>query len=73
MTRYSAMLVLGICVSLSSGVLRAEVFDVGSVVLPADNTWQDTGGLEIYGLAYQLLLNDVPLQWIIEPGKSKGD
>jgi hypothetical protein len=35
-----------------------------------DTTYQDDGMLKAFGLVYTLLRNDVPVQWVIRPGKA---
>ncbi len=50
----------------------------GALVIPMDNVNQGNAGgttfnLRAYGLANLLLQNDVPVKWVIKPGKSKDD
>ena len=43
------------------------------LIIPMDTTYQDVGMLEAYGLVYELLRNDIPVDWVIAEGKSYGD
>src|SRR3990172_5600691 len=47
---------------------------IGSLVIPMDNINQNNGGLfnlKSYGLVHALLMNDIPVKWIISAGKVK--
>ena len=46
-------------------------FIAGSLIIPMDTTFQNTGALRAYGLVYRLLASDVPVQWIAS--QTKGD
>jgi uncharacterized repeat protein (TIGR01451 family)/MYXO-CTERM domain-containing protein len=51
---------------------RAQVtatFAAGSLIIPMDTTFQDSGVLRVYGLVYKLLASNVPVQWAINTGK----
>ncbi|MDG1478496.1 MAG: MYXO-CTERM sorting domain-containing protein [Myxococcota bacterium] len=48
-------------------------FESGSLIIPMDESYQDDGILEAYGLVYLLLLNDIEIHWMIASGKSHGD
>lgn len=51
-----------------------QTIPVGSWVIAMDNTYQGISGVfnpRAYGLAVELLWNDVPLRWIIKTGKQK--
>jgi len=50
----------------------ARTFDPGSLIIPMDTTYQDSGMLKAYGLVYELLRNGVPVAWTIRPGKAYG-
>ena len=39
----------------------ARTFEPGSLIIPMDTTYQDTGMLKAYGLVYELLRNGVPV------------
>ncbi len=43
------------------------------LIIPMDTTYQDDGMLEAYGLVYDLLRNDIPVDWVIAEAKSYGD
>src|SRR4029079_16281154 len=49
---------------------RADTFAAGSLIVPMDTTYQDNGMLKAFGLVYELLRNDVPVQWVIRRGKA---
>jgi len=44
-----------------------------ALIIPMDTTSQDLGMLEAYGLVYDLLRNDIPVDWVIAEAKSYGD
>lgn len=48
-------------------------FAAGALIIPMDTDFQDMGMLEAYGLVYHLLLEGVPISWVIAPGKGLGD
>jgi len=51
-----------------------ETIPAGAWVLAMDNTHQGISGvmnLKAYGLATELLWNDIPLKWVIKTGKGK--
>lgn len=55
-----------------------ETIEAGALVIPMDNVNQGnaagtTFNLRAYGLANLLLQNNVPVKWVIKPGKSKDD
>ncbi len=45
-------------------------FATGSLIIPLDTTSQDAGALRAYGLVYQLLRNNIPVQWAISNTKA---
>jgi uncharacterized repeat protein (TIGR01451 family) len=45
-------------------------FAAGSLVIPMDITYQNNGMFKAYGLAYRLLQSNVPISWVIKPGKT---
>ena len=49
-----------------------QLFQPGSLIIPMDTTFQDSGMLASYGLVYELLRNGVEVDWTIEPGKAYG-
>lgn len=51
---------------------RADVrtFETGSLIIPMDLAYQDTGLLQSYGLVFQLLRQGVRLHWVIDPDKT---
>lgn len=67
----SFVLALLVSVSFVSRA-RAEMrtFDVGSLVIPMDLTYQDDGLLQSYGLVFALLQHGIPVAWVIDPDKT---
>ena len=57
---------------LAAGPAPAETFDPGSLIIPMDTTYQDSGMLQAYGLVYELLRQGVPVSWAIRQGKAYG-
>jgi uncharacterized repeat protein (TIGR01451 family)/MYXO-CTERM domain-containing protein len=53
-------------------VAAGDTFAAGTLIIPMDTTYQDSGMLKAYGLVYSLLRHDVPVRWVILPGKSLG-
>ncbi|MFH2007474.1 MAG: MYXO-CTERM sorting domain-containing protein [bacterium] len=47
-----------------------ETFGPGSLIIPMDLAYQDTGMFQSYGLVFQLLRNGVRVYWVIEPDKT---
>jgi hypothetical protein len=45
-------------------------FPAGSLVVPMDLSYQDTGLLQAYGLVFQLLRQGVTVHWVIDPDKT---
>jgi MYXO-CTERM domain-containing protein/uncharacterized repeat protein (TIGR01451 family) len=48
----------------------AQDFEAGALIIPMDVDYQDMGMLEAFGLVYELLRNDVPVDWVIEADKT---
>jgi MYXO-CTERM domain-containing protein len=61
-------LVLGLC----AGQAQAEDrnFAAGSLIIPMDQSYQDSGMLQSYGLLFQLLRQGVPVTWVIDQTKT---
>ena len=55
---------------VSSPVVKA--FAIGSLIIPMDTTYQNTGTLQAFGLVYDLLKKGVPVQWVVQTGKAQG-
>ncbi|APR82751.1 internalin, putative [Minicystis rosea] len=66
-------LTLSLAVVGSSAPAFADTFASGSLIIPMDTTYQDSGMLKAYGLVYQLLKSGVPVRWVIKSGKSLGE
>src|SRR5690349_17517507 len=49
---------------------RADTFAPGSLIIPMDTTYQDSGMLKAYGLIYNLLYHGIPVRWVILKGKA---
>jgi MYXO-CTERM domain-containing protein len=47
-----------------------RTFEPGSLVIPMDLAYQDSGMLQAYGLVFQLLRQGVRVYWAIEPTKT---
>jgi hypothetical protein len=45
-------------------------YPAGSLIIPMDATYQDVRMLHAYGLVYRLLSSGIPVDWVIQPGKS---
>ncbi len=61
---------------LPGATANLQPFPSGSLVIPMDNTLQQSGGefnLYAYGLANDLLWADIPVHWIIRAGKLKDE
>jgi len=65
-------LALTAMIALAPTVAAADDFASGSLIVPMDTTYQDTGMLEAYGLVYELLRQGVPVRWVIKAGKAGG-
>ncbi len=70
-------IVAGTCLDAGdapSPVANIQTITAGSLIIPMDNTNQAIAGvfnLKAYGLVHALLMNDVPVKWIIKSGKAK--
>lgn len=64
---------IAIIVALGSSTAHADDFAAGSIIIPMDTAYQDTGMLRAYGLVYDLLRNHIPIRWVIASGKEIGD
>ena len=69
MKRLGVGVLVAVMVLWSEGA-RADTFAAGSLIVPMDTTYQDNGMLKAFGLVYELLRNDVPVQWVIRRGKA---
>ncbi len=50
----------------------AKTYQPDTLIIPMDTDYQDSGIFKAYGLAYELLKQGVPVDWVIQPGKSPG-
>lgn len=71
MRKVLALGALGLVLSVGAHA-KADTFDPGTLIIPMDTTYQDSGMLKAYGLVYELLRNDIPVEWAIRPGKAYG-
>jgi MYXO-CTERM domain-containing protein len=66
----SFILGAALVLQLSSGAsAQNRVFDSGSLIVPTDNSYQNEGIYQAYGLLYQLLDQDVDVYWVIDDNK----
>jgi hypothetical protein len=60
-----------LCASVPEpGVAAPTTFAEGSLIIPMDLAYQDSGLLQAYGLIFQLLRLQVHVYWVIEPTKT---
>ncbi len=45
-------------------------FEAGSLIIPMDLAYQDTGIFQAYGLVFQLLRQGITVNWVIDPFKT---
>jgi uncharacterized repeat protein (TIGR01451 family)/MYXO-CTERM domain-containing protein len=66
---------LGVLFSVlaTSPAAAQQQFKSGSLIIPMDTTYQDSGMLRASGLLYQLLKGGVPVHWVIKAKKQLGD
>lgn len=57
-------------VSPAAARAAPRTFPAGSLVIPMDLAYQDQGLLQAYGLLFQLLRQNVPVSWVIDPDKT---
>ncbi|MBL4636959.1 MAG: hypothetical protein JKY56_24110 [Kofleriaceae bacterium] len=71
----SGILFAAALVVVDTGVANAEdrEFSAGSLIIPMDQSYQDRGMLQAYGLLFQLLRQGVPVSWVIDPNKTWHD
>ncbi len=71
--RYAKPLLLVLLLAGTGTVAADEkLYLPDSLIIPMDTTYQDFGMLEAYGLVYDLLSADVPVDWVIAEGKAYG-
>ena len=65
-------IILAAVLSLAASQARAaeRTFPAGSLIIPMDLAYQDTGLLQAYGLLYELLRQNVRVYWVIDPDKT---
>ena len=72
--RSMSRLAIACSVCLFAGMPAADAgdrtFAAGSLIIPMDLSYQDTGMLQAYGLLYQLLRQGVHVHWVIDPTKT---
>src|SRR5690348_11338102 len=47
-----------------------RTFATGSLIIPMDLSYQDTGMFQAYGLIFQLLKQNIHVYWMIDPNKA---
>src|SRR5581483_7291554 len=65
----ASVCVLG-CVLYAAPAGAQQSFGTGSIIIPMDIDYQDNGMLRSYGLLYQLLKSNIPVNWCIAKSKS---
>ena len=66
----SASAALALALSASPADAQYErTFEAGSLIIPMDVSYQDTGMLQAYGLVFQLLAHDITVYWVIDDEK----
>ncbi|QHE54121.1 SPOCS domain-containing protein [Pontibacillus sp. HMF3514] len=50
--------------------MAIENFQAGTLIIPMDTTYQNSGMYKAYGLAHNLLWNGIPVKWAIAQGKA---
>ena len=56
----------------TSQLALSTAYAAGSLVIPMDTTYQDSGTLKAFGLVYKLLSSNVPVAWAVKSGKLQG-
>src|SRR5688500_11448484 len=56
--------------SVSAAQAQERNFAAGSLIVPMDQAYQNEGMYQAYGLLYELLRQDIPVTWIIDPEKT---
>ena len=69
---------IGVILSFSDRGAEAEpgpvlTFEPGSLIIPMDLAYQDSGLLQAYGLIFQLLQQNVRVYWVIDSAKTWHD
>ena len=66
--------IVAVCMVLLGGPRLSSAadrtFQPGSLIIPMDLSYQNTGMFQAYGLLYQLLRQGVHVYWIIDPSKT---
>jgi hypothetical protein len=61
---------LVIVAGMREGAAAERTFQPGSLIIPMDLAYQDTGAFQTYGLLYQLLKAGIHVHWVIDPNKT---
>jgi hypothetical protein len=64
-----AAVLLALVLARSAPSAVTVTFFPGSLIIPMDTDGQNDGMLRAYGLVYELLRNNVPVYWVINPAK----
>ena len=67
----SILFAVAVLVAVAQPARAADrTFQPGSLIIPMDLSYQDTGMFQAYGLLYALLRNGIHVHWVIDPGKT---
>ncbi len=66
---------LALLLALPAATARAEdrTFEAGSLIIPMDLAYQDSGMFQSYGLLFALLRQGIQVSWVIDPDKTWHD
>jgi hypothetical protein len=70
MKKISLAAVCGSLLFASEARAADRTFQPGSLIIPMDLSYQDTGVFQAYGLLYALLRNGIHVHWVIDPNKT---
>ena len=59
--------------TVSARASDPHTFDPGSLIIPMDLAYQDSGTFQAYGLVYHLLREGITVYWVIDPDKEWHD
>ncbi len=67
----SVLFAVAVLVAIAQPARAADrTFQPGSLIIPMDLSYQDTGMFQAYGLLYALLRNGIHVHWVIDPNKT---
>src|SRR5579872_7591688 len=56
--------------TLPAAAAPAQTFKTGSLIIPMDTDYQNSGMLTAFGLVNNLLASGIPVYWCVDPAKS---